>query len=446
MKGIEAWMLTYLLNSIWQVPLLFGAGWIAARAIRGAGTGAEHRVWVSVLVMQATLPVCSTVPWEWARELFAWGGGTQRPAVAGVSVVMGAGSGVGALLLPPALLAAIAIAYGGTAAYFAARFVFRWRTLSALRMESRALVLTGQSARDWAQCAQRFGVNDVLLATSSKVFGPITMGLTKKLVLLPKDMVARLSETDLRTVIAHEFAHMKRNDFRKNLIYELLSLPVSYHPLLSLTRARIMESREMICDQMAAETAGRNEYARSLLRLASLLVKGMPISRTHAIGIFDANTFERRVMKLSGEQKDVKGVRRLALVAVCAALGLATCGSALALSLSVDTDSVANQGKDAKAAGQVNVSAKVMTGNLLHKVPPQYPVEAKKARIQGKVVLEAIIGKDGVVENLKALSGPTELQQSALDAVKQWTYKPFLLNGNPVEVVTTVNVIYTLGK
>jgi TonB family protein len=313
-------------------------------------------------------------------------------------------------------------------------------------MESRALVLTGQSARDWAQCAQRFGVNDVLLATSSKVFGPITMGLTKKLVLLPKDMVARLSETDLRTVIAHEFAHMKRNDFRKNLIYELLSLPVSYHPLLSLTRARIMESREMICDQMAAETAGRNEYARSLLRLASLLVKGMPISRTHAIGIFDANTFERRVMKLSGEQKDVKGVRRLALVAVCAALGLATCGSALALSLSVDTDSVANQGKDAKAAGQVNVSAKVMTGNLLHKVPPQYPVEAKKARIQGKVVLEAIIGKDGVVENLKALSGPTELQQSALDAVKQWTYKPFLLNGNPVEVVTTVNVIYTLGK
>jgi hypothetical protein len=111
MKGIEAWMLTYLLNSIWQVPLLFGAGWIAARAIRGAGTGAEHRVWVSVLVMQATLPVCSTVPWEWARELFAWGGGTQRPAVAGVSVVMGAGSGVGALLLPPALLAALAIAY-----------------------------------------------------------------------------------------------------------------------------------------------------------------------------------------------------------------------------------------------------------------------------------------------------------------------------------------------
>ena len=60
----------------------------------------------------------------------------------------------------------------------------------------------------------------------------------------------------------------------KNLLYELFSLPVTYHPLLWLTRARIMESREMVCDQMAAAMTGRNEYAQSLLRLASLMVAG----------------------------------------------------------------------------------------------------------------------------------------------------------------------------
>ena len=87
-----------------------------------------------------------------------------------------------------------------------------------------------------------------------------------------------------------------------------------------------------------------------------------------------------------------------------------------------------------------------MAENLLNKVVPVYPPEAKKARIQGTVVLDAVIGKDGKVENLRVVSGPSQLQQSSLDAVRQWTYKPYLLNGDPIEVKTTVNVVYSLGK
>ncbi len=89
---------------------------------------------------------------------------------------------------------------------------------------------------------------------------------------MPKNVIA-----DLRTVIAHEFAHMRRNDFFKNLFYEIVSLPVSYHPLFRLTRERIMESREIVCDGMAAEMDGRGRYARSFLRLASLLVAGKAV-------------------------------------------------------------------------------------------------------------------------------------------------------------------------
>ncbi len=87
-----------------------------------------------------------------------------------------------------------------------------------------------------------------------------------------------------------------------------------------------------------------------------------------------------------------------------------------------------------------------MQERVLTKVPPKYPPDAKKAGIQGKVVLEAVIGKTGNVENLKVLSGPNELQQSALDAVRQWTYKPVLWKGAPIEVKTTINVVYTLAK
>jgi TonB family protein len=85
-----------------------------------------------------------------------------------------------------------------------------------------------------------------------------------------------------------------------------------------------------------------------------------------------------------------------------------------------------------------------MSGNILTKVPPVYPPAAKKAKIQGTVVLSVVIGEDGNIKNLQVVSGPNELQQSSIDAVRQWLYKPFLLNGNPVEVKTTVNIIYSL--
>ncbi len=267
-------------------------------------------------------------------------------------------------------------------------------------------------------------------------------------------MIASLPQADLRTVIAHEFAHMRRNDFLKNLIYELLSLPAGYHPALWLTRERIMETREIVCDQVAAPIAtlsvttssdARNEYARSLLRLAALLVAGMPARTPHAIGIFDAHAFERRLMKLTQQPTQIRPSRRFALVAACAVLGLATCASALALRLSVNA-LPASTDKNSSQSDSLNVPSGVMAGNVLTKVQPKYPQEAKEEKIQGTVLLNAVIGKDGAVEKLTVVSGPKELQQSALDAVSQWTYKPYLLNGDPTEVKTTISVVYTLAK
>ena len=149
-------------------------------------------------------------------------------------------------------------------------------------------------------------------------------------------------------------------------------------------------------------------------------------------------------MNLTEKHKEIRGVRRVAMVAACAALGLATCGSALALGMHVDAASSTDNNNVSKPPRQLSVSADVMAGNLLNKVVPVYPAAAKKARIQGIVTLSAVVGKDGIVENLQVLSGPNELQQSALDAVRQWTYKPFLLNGDPIEVKTTVNVAFQL--
>jgi protein TonB len=99
-----------------------------------------------------------------------------------------------------------------------------------------------------------------------------------------------------------------------------------------------------------------------------------------------------------------------------------------------------------KAAPQrVRVSQGVSQGLLIHKVQPSYPALARQARIQGVVVLQALIGKDGAIQNLHVVSGHPMLTGAALDAVKQWKYKPYYLNGEPVEVETTVNVNFTLS-
>jgi TonB family protein len=444
MRGVEFWILAYLFNSLWQVPLLFAAGWLAARVLRSAGAAAEHRVWVTTLTLQSLIPALSTLPWEWLRSLSLWDWHAGRAGAAHVSVVMGSGTGIDLHHLPNMLLAAIAIVYAVMTAYFAARFLWRATTLSAIRREAMALPLTGEAALFWARCSRTFAIEGVFLAASARIFGPVTMGLRRKFLLLPVSIVDVLPDVDLHTVIAHEFAHMQRRDFVKNLLYESLSLPVTYHPLLWLTRARIMESREMICDQMAAAMTGQNEYAQSLLRLASLLVAGTLVRTPHAVGIFDANAFERRLMNLTGIHKEMRAVCRVALVTACAALGLATCGSALALGIHADADSPVNDSSDSKASKQLTVSAEKMSRNLLTKAVPIYPPDAKKAKIQGKVVLSVVIGKDGNVESVRALSGPQELQQSAIDAVRQWTYKPYILNGDAVEVKTTINVIYQL--
>jgi protein TonB len=94
---------------------------------------------------------------------------------------------------------------------------------------------------------------------------------------------------------------------------------------------------------------------------------------------------------------------------------------------------------------RVRVSQGVSTGMLIRKVPPTYPPLARQARIQGSVVLQAQISKNGDIENLQLVSGHPMLAPAAIEAVKQWKYKPYLLNGEPVEVETTVQVNFTLA-
>jgi protein TonB len=98
-----------------------------------------------------------------------------------------------------------------------------------------------------------------------------------------------------------------------------------------------------------------------------------------------------------------------------------------------------------EAPKKVTISNGIAVGLLVQKTAPSYPPIAKSARVQGTVVIQATISKNGTIENSHAVSGPTMLRQAALDAVKTWRFRPYLLDGEPVEVETTVNVVFNLG-
>lgn len=98
-----------------------------------------------------------------------------------------------------------------------------------------------------------------------------------------------------------------------------------------------------------------------------------------------------------------------------------------------------------KPVQRIRVGGNVQAARLIHQPKPVYPPLARQARIQGTVRFNAIIGKDGRIENLTVVSGHPLLIPAATEAVKQWVYKPTLLNGEPVEVVTQIDVNFTLS-
>ena len=448
MSQMVSLSLEYLANALWQVPLVYFAALPVARWARRSSPAAEHRIWVGALLLETALPALSMTPTSvlsWVGDLLRLHGEAQDGGGgARVSVSFGDGTLHGSVGLPPEWLQGIAGVYAAVLLFLSAQLVWGlWRTYS-LRGAARATELTtdlGDDLAGWmARYGKRFGVSEARVMTSAMVRGPLTLGMRSPVLLLPEDFSCS-PEEDVRAALAHEFAHMGRQDFAKNLLYRFVSLPVAFHPALRATLAHIAETREMVCDAMAAEAvSGSTRYAKSLLRLALRFAGGLPDPHFHAIGIFDANTLERRLTMLKAREKKFGMGQKVALGLMAATLSVGAFSSAMAFRLHV----FAGEPGAAQTPRVVRISGGVMAGQVLSKVNPEYPADARAAKLSGSVVLAATIDENGTVQDLKVISGPKELTQSAIDAVGQWTYKPYLLNGEPTSVETTITVNYQL--
>jgi TonB family protein len=172
-----------------------------------------------------------------------------------------------------------------------------------------------------------------------------------------------------------------------------------------------------------------------------------PARTFHAIGIFDANAFERRVMNLTKSYEEIRGARRFAVAAACVVVGVATCASALALRMETPAPMLASTEQQAASPARLKVKASILAGQLLTHKNPAYPAQARADGISGAVILSVTINKDGEPINVAVKTGVRDdLDEAAVTAVQQWRWKPYLLNGEPVEVDSTVTINYSIGN
>jgi TonB family protein len=430
----------FLLNALWQIPLVFCAAWLAARLACRNGPQWEHRIWITALLLALLLP-CGQLNLKpiaaWFLALFA----PATPTTANASVIVSTGSATAIAPtwnLPPLLITLALAAWAAATLFFTARLFWRLHKTATLRRHAYII------------SAQEYPVLHNFLVTipfppqilvSQAVSGPAIIGILRPALLLPPSFLDRTEPGDLEAALAHEAAHLRRRDYAKNLFYEILTLPIAWHPLAWLTRTRIAESREILCDHLAARvTQGPQAYARALLRLASQQSTRAP-QPIHAIGIFDTQSLERRIMQLTQIQIRSTLTRRLLTIAACAAL--AVTAGAFALGLHVDASTANSKHASSKP---VHLAAGIMAGNRIGGENPKYPAEAKKKHIQGTVVVKATISKDGNIESARVISGPKLLREPSLKAIHTWRYKPYLKNGEPVAVETTINIVFSLGK
>ena len=275
---------------------------------------------------------------------------------------------------------------------------------------------------------------------SAEVSGPITFGFLEPVVVFPQSFT-KLDERMQSAVACHELLHVNRRDWVWNTLEELVRTFFWFHPGIHWLIARIQLTREQAVDEQVVTLLGsRNNYLRSLVEIAKRgggAVLPAPL--------FLKESQLRRRVRLLLQLREVKmsKMRTNISMAVGSVL-LAVTGwwSLTALPLTASPSARLLQA-ESELQEPVHVGSNVMKSRLVHRVDPQYSVHLTTSRPMGLVILSAVIGKNGEVQQVEVLRGDKldpDLNIAAVDTVRQWRYEPFHVDGRPIRVRTTVFV------
>ncbi len=343
---------TFLVNSLWQVPLVTAVAALAAWPMRHGPARYRNAVWIAALVAAIVTPLSSL------RN------GPPKPAPANPRI-----AGTVSVIRPTArpspapaasrklsapdrkALAAepIMVPFAARTAQFLfaayclfllarlAKLSLAWLRTARIRRAACQCGVPQAVESAWARCQRSLGVRRVELLASPTAPGPLMAGAWRRTVIVPDSLLSETSEDILTTVLGHEMAHAKRHDFLLNVLCELLYIPISFNPVAWIMRRSIERTREMACDEMVtARLLDRGAYARSIVALAA----GMASSAHpgYTLGVFDGDILEERIRRLvDGRVADLRQARVLFAAGLSALAACAMMASGLALSARAQT-------------------------------------------------------------------------------------------------------------
>lgn len=335
MSELHRFVLTYILNSIWQIPLIALVAFGCAVLLRKASFSVQHRLWVAALVASFLLPLVSASGW-FTTLAHPASGHLHQKAASTITLLLDGESNAGSFTthqrsdwFAMSIANGVILIWLGFVLYRVACLAWGWQRTRTIVREAQPAALPDAIDGIWKTSQERFGLNGVALLTSEQMAVPATLGVKRAVVLLPSRLFAAASDLEFATVFAHESAHIRRRDFLWNILYEVLAVPIAYHPVTRLLRSRIADSRELVCDEQSASQLGStSEYARSLIRIAgSLTMRSTP---AHALGIFEGDNLEKRVVTLLNRGPQLGRRATAAAVIGCALIFGSSCLAASA--------------------------------------------------------------------------------------------------------------------
>jgi beta-lactamase regulating signal transducer with metallopeptidase domain len=338
MATISLIVSTYVLNALWQIPVIVATAWVCMKFANRLPAKYRHAVWVATLLLAVALPLTSLSrpkieeSADPAGSVHIANNDGLNPLLEKNTVGLRLGSvhrRSQQIALGAKLRWTLTIAYIAILAYRLLRLTWAWRRTMQLLANVTAVNLPPAVQEIVNRLEYAGSLGEVLIQGSPESASPFITGIRRPMLVVPESLLQKSSEADLSLVLAHEFAHLNRRDFLLNLVYEIASILVAFHPLTNLIKQQIEDSRELACDEIAAkQTGSRSEYASSLLRIAQS-IRGESLRRqgSHVLGLFETDNLEVRIMSLLARKKQIgEKVGRVVLGGVGAVFALVCLG------------------------------------------------------------------------------------------------------------------------
>ncbi|HVR47523.1 MAG TPA: M56 family metallopeptidase [Candidatus Binatia bacterium] len=405
-----------LFNGLWQGALVVALTYAISKLLARRSATTRHALWLAALFALVAVPVATALSDAGAQLLRAFSAHSTHP-------------GFTITLLPAEAYADHARGWFEAVAPWV---VIAWALGAAIglaRLAAGFVHIEGIRRRAW-----------LLSSAAGDVFGsrevavPIVAGILRPVVVVPQDLPATLSQDDLRRVVEHERAHVRRRDPLWNLIQRVIEAALFFNPWVHIAGGAVSNEREAACDDWAVEQTGSaDDYAVCLATLAQML-------RAQKLPLLVAGAYRsRHALVARIERLCASGPRRLGIntyalggtivLFIAATLALQAFSPALALA-------PARTGIDNPSAGAAYIAAACADPNvdaqIQNAVAPSLP---QGLRASGSVIIAVTIAPNGRVTNTKVMrsSGDAAIDSAVVTAARNSTYSPKLVSCTAVE-------------